>query len=198
LTSFFSRLSLVALTNDIITVASPSAEPNGSISSSRKAMRILPFVLLFLVAAEQALTYSTWRHPRTVSSSSLVHPTSRQQLVSSSFSRTVTASPRSVPTFLSNSKRRSPSPRQLSKAKLDALEKKIGALEHLLKGGNSTTASEGIRESVLIYEGGDKDWLRGILKDLQRKETALQEKETALIISQAAVESEGALRWNRI
>ena len=87
--------------------------------------------------------------------------------------------------------------------KFDTLENKIGALEHLLKGGNSTTASEDIRESVLIYEGGDKATLLGILKDLQREKSAiqeektalqreksaLQEKETALIISQAAVDS---------
>ena len=65
-----------------------------------------------------------------------------------------------------------------------------------MKGGNSTTASEDIRESILIYEGGDKDWLRGILKDLQREK--LVEKETALIISQAAVGSKGMLNgiWN--
>ena len=71
-------------------------------------------------------------------------------------------------------------------------------MKHLLKGGNSTTASEDIRESILIYEGGDKDWLRGILKDLQREKSALQEKETALIISQAAVGSKGSLNriWN--
>ena len=46
--------------------------------------------------------------------------------------------------------------------KFDTLEKEIGALEHLLKGGNSTYASEDIRESVLIYEGGDKEYLRGM------------------------------------
>ena len=127
-----------------------------------------------LVAAKQALTYSTWRYPRTVSSSSLVHPTSRQQLVSSSFCRTVTPSLRSFTTFLSNSK--------------NALEIKIGALEHLLKGGKATTASEDIRETVLIYEGSDKEYLRGMIKDLQGEKTALS--------SQAAVGSKGTL--NRI
>ena len=153
-----------------------------------------PFVLLlFLVAAEQALTYSTWRLPRTVSSSSFVHPTSRQQLVSSSFSRTVTPSLRSFMTFLSNSKPRSSSARHISKAKFDALEKEIGALKHLMKGGNSTTASADIRESVLIYEGSGKQYLRGMLKDLQREKSALQEENTALIISKAAVESKGML-----
>ena len=166
-----------------------------------------PFVLLlFLVAAEQALTYSTLRHPRTVSSSSLVHPTSRQQLVSSSSSRTVTPFPRLLTTFLSNSKPRSSSARQQSKAKVDALEKEtgalkqeIGALKHLLKGGNSTTASEDIRESVLIYEGSDKEYLRSMLNKLQdnlnellKQKTVLQEEKTAL--SKAAVESKGTLR----
>ena len=75
------------------------------------------------------------------------------------------------------------------------------AFEHLLKGGNSTTASEDIRESVLIYEGSDKEYLRGMLKDLQDNVNKLQDKEnellkqkTALIISQAAVESKGTLR----
>ena len=60
-----------------------------------------------------------------------------------------------------------------------------------MKGGNSTTASEDIRESVLIYEGGDKDWLRGMLKDLQREKTELQIEKTALIISQVPVKSKG-------
>ena len=78
--------------------------------------------------------------------------------------------------------------------KFDTLEKEIGALEHLLKGGNSTYASEDIRESVLIYEGGDKEYLRGMLKDLQREKTELQIEKTALITGQAAVESIGTLR----
>jgi hypothetical protein len=129
----------------------------------------------FLVAAEQALTCSTWRHPRTGPSSlALQIPAA---WASSSFSRSFTSRPQLVTTFLSSS----------SPEKFDALEKEIRALKHLLKGGNSTTASEDIRESVLIYEGGDKEYLRGILKHLQ-------EKETALIISQAAVESKGTLR----
>ena len=101
--------------------------------------------------------------------------------------------------------------------KFNALEKKIRALEHLLKGGNFTSAPNDIRESVLIYEGGDKEFLRGMLKDLQRektaqdeqeaaiqrkeaaiqrKEAALQEEKTALIVKQATVESKGTL--NRI
>jgi hypothetical protein len=141
-------------------------------------------LLLFLVAAAQALTYSTsWSHPRTGPSSLALKIPSAW--ASSSFSQSfATCRPRLVTTFLSSS----------SPDKFDALEKKIGALEHLLKGFNSTNASEDIRESVLIYEGGDKDWLRGILKDLQREK--LVEKETALIISQAAVGSKGTL--NRI
>ena len=70
-----------------------------------------------------------------------------------------------------------------------------------MKGGNSTTASEDIREFVLIYEGSDKEYLRSMLNKLQDKKnellkqkTVLQEKETALIVSQAAVESKGTLR----
>jgi hypothetical protein len=148
-----------------------------------------PFVLLLFLVAAQALTYSTsWSHPRTGPSSlALKIPA---VWASSSFSRSFTSRPRLVTTFLSSS----------NPENFDALEKEIGALKHLLKGGNSTTASEDIQESVLIYEGGDKDWLRGILKDLQeektalrRKETALQEEKTALIISQAAVGSKGTL-----
>jgi hypothetical protein len=83
-----------------------------------------------------------------------------------------------VTTFLSSS----------NPNELDALKKEIEALKHLLKGGNSTTASEDIRESALIYEGGDKNWLRSVLKDL------LDEKK-ALIVSQAAVESKCTLRF---
>jgi hypothetical protein len=76
--------------------------------------------------------------------------------------------------------------RSSSPDKLDALEKEMEALMHILKGGNSLTAPEGIRDFVLIYEGGDKDWLRGILK---------VDKEMVLSISQAAVESKaGTLR----
>ena len=173
-------------------------------------MIFILFVLLFLVAVEQTLTFSTLKHPRTVSSFSLVHPTSRQQLVSSSFSRTVTPSlrsfatppPRLVTTLLDSS---SSNPEVFN-----LLEKKIGALKHLLKGGNSTTASEDIRESVLIYEGSDKEFLRSMIKGLQeekterqrekserqRKDAALQEEKTAL--SRAAVGSKGTLRWTKI
>jgi len=150
-------------------------------------MIITPSVLLrFLVAAAQALTYSTsWSHPRTGPSTLALKIPSAWS--SSSFSQSfATSRPRLVSTFLSSS----------SPDKFEALEKKIGALEHLLKGGNSTTASEDIRESILIYEGGDKEYLRSMLKDLQRKDTALQEEKTALIISQAAVGSKGML--NRI
>ena len=152
-------------------------------------------LLLFLVVAEQALTYSTWRYPRTVSSSSLVHPTSYQQLGSSSFSRTVTPSPRSFTTFLSSSKPRSSSAKRLSKEKFDALEKKIGALEHLLKGGNYTTAAEDIREFILIYEGSDKEYQRGMLKELQTEKSALlrEREKSALPVRKA---SEGTFRLN--
>ena len=139
-------------------------------------------MLLLLVAFAQALTFPKWRHPQSVSYS-------REQLVSP-FSRTITLPPRSATALQSNSKRLSPSPRQ-SNAKLDALEKEIGALKHLLKGGNSTTASEDIREFVLIYEGSDKEYLRSMLDKIQDEKNELLKQETALITSKAAVESKG-------
>ena len=98
-------------------------------------------------------------------------------------------------TRLSDSKRRPPSSKQLLKANLDALEKKIRALEHLLKGGNSTTASEDIREFVLVYEGGDKSLLLGILKALQEEKAAIQSKDTVPQEEQSALrKKETALR----
>ena len=175
--------------------------PNHLHFTFRKAMIFILFVLLFLVAANQALT---WRYLRTGPSS----PTSKipAALVSSSSSRCFTKSPpRSMDTRLSDSKRRPPSSKQLLKANLDALEKKIRALEHLLKGGNSTTASEDIREFVLIYEGGDKEYLRGMLNNLQEEKTAIQSKDAAIQRKEAALQeektalakSQGTLRRNR-
>jgi len=87
-----------------------------------------------------------------------------------------------ITTFLSSSS---------SPDKLDVLKMKVGAVEHLLKDGNSLTAPEDIREFVRIFEGGDKDWLRGILKDLQRE--IVVEKEMVLAISQGAVESQAGM-----
>ena len=72
-----------------------------------------------------------------------------------------------------------------------ALKQEIGALKHLLKGGNSTTASEDIREFVLIYEGSDKEYLRSMLDKIQDEKNELLKQETALITSKAAVESKG-------
>ena len=66
--------------------------------------------------------------------------------------------------------------------KIDALEIEIVAIKHLLKGGNLTTAPSDIRESVQIYEGGSKDWLRSMLGHLQREKAALVK---------ASVESKG-------
>ena len=144
-----------------------------------KTMIIIVFVLLFLVAVEHALIYSTRTYPRTGPSSRAIQIPAGW--VSSSFSQPFSTSPpRLVTTFLSSS-----NPETFYESGI-----KIRALEHLLKGGSYITASEDIREFVLIYEGSDKDWLRSMLK-------TLQEKETALIISQAAVESKGLLRWNR-
>jgi len=139
-------------------------------------MIFIPFV--FLVTAAQALIHSTsWSHPRTGPSSlALKYPAA---WASSSVSRSILCRPRLVTTFLSGN----------NANELDALEKEIEALKHLLKGGNSTTASEDIRESALIYEGGDKNWLRSVLKILLEEKTAL------VIISQAAVESKDTLRF---
>ena len=71
-----------------------------------------------------------------------------------------------------------------SQDKFLALEKEKKALEHLLNGGDSTTAPEDIREAVLIYEGGDEDWLHSML-------SALLEEKEALIFRHAAVGSKG-------
>ena len=145
-------------------------------------MVFTPFVLLlFLVAAEQALTYLAWRHP--------------------SFSRSFTTfSPRSFTTSLNTSPGSSNILNQLNKLELD-LEAVKYCLDNFGSDGKPKIDDEGIRKMVQRYEGSDKEYLRGMLKDLQeektalrRKETALQEETTALIISQAAVESKGELR----
>ena len=130
---------------------------------------LVPFVLFV-----QALTYSTWRCcPRSAPSALARKAPAAWDLPAA----VTTTRPRLVATFLGRSS---------SPDKLDALEKEMEALMHILKGGNSLTAPEGIRDFVLIYEGGDKDWLRGILK---------VDKEMVLSISQAAVESKaGTLR----
>ena len=74
---------------------------------------------------------------------------------------------------------------------IDALEKKIGALKHLLKGGNSTTALE----DILTYEGGDRATLQSLLDKLQEKENELLKQKTALI-SKAAVKRKGEMEHN--
>jgi hypothetical protein len=65
--------------------------------------------------------------------------------------------------------------------KLDVLGKEIEAVKHVLKGDNSTSASEDIREFIRIYDGGKTEWLRGMLSELQREKSAL-------VFRQAAVE----------
>ena len=55
---------------------------------------------------------------------------------------------------------------------LSELKREIRAVKHCLKGGDSTV-SEDILEFIPIYEGGDKAFLRGMLKDLQREKMAL-------------------------
>ena len=71
--------------------------------------------------------------------------------------------------------------------KIDALENEIVAIKYLLKGGNLTTAPSDIRESVQIYDGSSKDWLRSILENLQKEKSALMK---------ASVESQGTLIRN--
>lgn len=58
---------------------------------------------------------------------------------------------------------------------LSELRREIRAVKHCLKGGDSTAVSEDILEFIPIYEGGDKEYLRGMLKDLQREKMALIE-----------------------
>ena len=137
--------------------------------------------LVPLVLFVQALTYSTWRCcPLSGPSAFARKAPAAWDLPASA----TTTRPRLVTMFLGRSS---------SPDKLDVLEKEMEALKHLLFGGNSLTAPEDIRNFVLIYEGGDKDWLRSMLKDLQREKVV--DKETVLAISQAAVESKaGTLR----
>jgi hypothetical protein len=80
------------------------------------------------------------------------------------------------------------------------LENEIKADKHLLKGGNSTTAPEDVRESVLIYDKGDLNSFFNTIKALQAEKTALQaektalqEEKTALIKFQAIIASKGIL-----
>ena len=77
-------------------------------------------------------------------------------------------------------------------------------MEHVLRNGSFTTASEDIREFVLIYEGRTKKLLLDAYIDLHSQSTSLIEQETALIELQTelqrlktALEGEGTLRWNR-
>ena len=146
-------------------------------------MVLTPFVLLlFLVAAKQALTYSAWRHP--------------------SFSRSFTKIfPRSFTTSLNTSPGSSDILNQLNKLELE-LEAVKYCLDNFGSDGKPKIDDEGFRKMVQRYDGSDKEYLRDMLKDLQeektalqREKTALQEKETALIISQAAVGSKGRLKW---
>jgi hypothetical protein len=81
------------------------------------------------------------------------------------------------------------------------LELKIDVVEYCLDNFGSVGTPQRLTTRASAnqrYEGSDKEYLRGMLKDLQREKSALQEKETALIISKAAVEGKGKLRWNRI
>ena len=145
-------------------------------------MSILPFVLLLmLVAAEQALTYSTWRHP--------------------SFSRSFTTfSPRPFTTSLNTSPESPNIADQLKKVELE-LDAVKCCMDNFGSDSKPKIDDEGFRKMVQRYEGSDKEYLRSMLNKLQDKEnellkqkTALQKKETARIVSQTAVESKGTLR----
>ena len=100
-----------------------------------------------------------------------------------SFSRTF--SPRSFTTSLNTSPASPNIPNQLKK-----LELKLEAVKYCLDNvgfdKKPKIDDEGFRKMVQRYEGSDKKYLQGMLKDLQHKETAL-------IISQAAIESKGTL-----
>jgi len=79
--------------------------------------------------------------------------------------------------------------RSSTSVEIRKLEAKINALQHLLKGGNSTTAPEDIREFIPIYEGGNKDWLCSMLSGLLSERLALLKEETALQKEKALVTS---------
>ena len=85
---------------------------------------------------------------------------------------------------------------QISNIEMDiaAVKRKIAAVEHCLKGRNSTNAPEEIREEVLIYEGADKESLRVDNRYLVSLLGKLVEDRAAARESQKAVKSEGKNR----
>ena len=85
--------------------------------------------------------------------------------------------------------------RQISIIEMDiaAVKRKIAAVEHCLKGRNSTNAPEEIREDVLIYEGADKESLRIDNRSLVNLLGKLEERAAARE-SLNAVKSEGKNR----
>ena len=66
----------------------------------------------------------------------------------------------------------------------------------MTKGKKDEVPPIDIPDFVPFYKNMNKDNLEKLYVDLQREKSALQEKETALIISQAAIGSKGTL--NRI
>ena len=66
-----------------------------------------------------------------------------------------------------------------------AVKRKISAIDHCLKGRNSSNAPEEIREEVLIYEGANKAFLFQFLGKLT-------DEITALLQNQQTVKSEGS------
>ena len=75
----------------------------------------------------------------------------------------------------------------------DDVSKRMKAIEWCLmtKGKNDEVPSIDIPDFVPFYKNMNKDNLEKLYVNLQRKKTALQKEETALIISQAAVGNRG-------
>ena len=153
---------------------------------------IFTFALLLRITLTQALISPNWRHLRSGPSSLVLKfSSSISRSVTALIPRTITPSPRMFTTSIFSSSSSS------SPEKRDALEKRIGALRHLLNGGNSTTASDDIREFVPIYEGADKDWLLSMLDLLEWEKTELQRRDVALQRLKSTL-AKGTMSWRRI
>ena len=122
-----------------------------------------PFMLLFLVIFAQALIFPKWRHPQSVSYS-LVHPTSY---------RTATTLYSSI------------------SSSLDDVSKRMKAIEWCLmtKGKKDEVPPIDIPDVLLFYKNFNKDNLEKLYISLQRQQTALQSMETALQEEKTALQS---------
>ena len=81
--------------------------------------------------------------------------------------------------------------------KISAVEVEVAGVKHLLLGGNISTATSNIHDSVSLYERVDEPTLLTTMADLHQKGTALQQQKTALLQIQAAASSRGNLRPTR-